>query len=136
MLTASRSHLSNGNIGKGKTLLKGRSEIEPFLNIVIMASDRLRYGIEIISESFGHLSQLDSTSISTASSSIVSALVIFYRKDRKDKLKGNLPFILFRSQAIILDYITQNYVQNNKRKIETLCIQFCKSESFLHEPNK
>jgi hypothetical protein len=64
MLTAGRSHLSNGNVGKGKTLLKGRSEIEPFLNIVIMASDRLRYGIEIISESFGHLSRLDSTSIS------------------------------------------------------------------------
>jgi hypothetical protein len=64
MLTAGRSHLSNGNVGKGNTLLKGRSEIEPFLNIVIMASDRLRYGIEIISESFGHLSRLDSTSIS------------------------------------------------------------------------
>lgn len=102
MLTAGRSHLFNSNVGKGKTLLKGRSEIEPFLNIVIMTSDRLRYGIKIISESFGHLSQLDSTSISTASSSIVSALVTFYRKDREDKLKGNLPFILFRSQAMIL----------------------------------
>lgn len=64
MLTAGISQLSNDNVGKGKTLLKGRSEIEPFLNIVIMASDRLRYGIEIISESFGHLNQLDSTSIS------------------------------------------------------------------------
>ena len=64
MLTAGRSHLSNGNVDKGNTLLKGRSEIEPFLNIVIMASDRLRYGIEIISESFGHFSRLDSTSIS------------------------------------------------------------------------
>jgi hypothetical protein len=30
MLTAGRNHLSNGNVGKGKRLLKGRSEIEPF----------------------------------------------------------------------------------------------------------
>jgi hypothetical protein len=137
MLTPSRNHSSNNNVDKGKTLLKGRSEIQPFLNIVIMANDRLRYGIEIISESFGHLSQLDSTSISTVCSSIISALVTFYRKDREDKLKGNLPFILFRSQTMIpCDYITQNYVQNNKKRIETRCIQFCKSESFLYEPNK
>jgi hypothetical protein len=112
MLTAGRSHLFSGNVGKGNTLLKGRSEIEPFLNIVMMASDRLRYGIEIISESFGHLSRLDSTSISTA----------FH--------------IVSKSSNDTCDYITQNYVQNNKRKIEMLCIQFCKSESFLHEPNK
>lgn len=77
MLTASRNHSSaNDNVGKHKPLLKGRSRIEHFLNIVMMVSDRLRYGIEIISEFFGHLSQLDSTSTSTASSSIVSARLI------------------------------------------------------------
>jgi hypothetical protein len=39
----SREHSSYSNNGIGKTSLKGRSEIESFLNVVMMASTNIHF---------------------------------------------------------------------------------------------
>jgi hypothetical protein len=83
----SRGLLSNE--GKSKKPLNGRNEMESFFHVVMMASDGLKHEIEFVCSPIEHTRRVSDTVIST-SSSVVSALVIFYRNEEGDKSKQKL----------------------------------------------
>lgn len=116
---------SNHGYGMDKTLLKGRSEIESFLNIVMMASDGLKHEIEFVDDAVIYNKQL--TDINTSeSSTIVTALATFYRNSGGAKLKGKLTFNIISNQGNNKnDIINNNNHHHYNRRIKTLWIQFC-----------
>lgn len=107
----SRGPLSNE--GKGKKPLKGRNEIESFFHIVMMASDGLKHDIEFICSPFEHNRQMGDT-VSSASSSVVTAVVTFYSDEARNKLKQKLVFHIVSE--------LNHYTLEDTRRIERLCI--------------
>jgi hypothetical protein len=126
----SRWQSSYDNDGIGKTRLKGRSEIESFLNVVMMASDGLQHEIEFIDDSINDNEQMYDIVTST-STSIVSALATFYTSQGGDKLKERLTFhIIFKVNGDTIDITSRDNNYGTNKKIKTLWIQFCAPESF------
>jgi len=110
-----------------KSCLKGRSVIESFFNIVMMASNGLQYDIEFIDEPMNtDYEQANDNSDSTPSLTFISALAIFYRNEGGYELKERLTFHII-SKKNYDSVITKDsdYNNNNKKKINTLWIQFC-----------
>lgn len=107
----SRGPLSNE--GKGKKPLKGRNEIESFFHIVMMASDGLKHDIEFVCSPFEHNRQMGDT-VSSASSSVVTAVVTFYSDEARNKLKQKLVFHIVSE--------LNHYTLEDTRRIERLCI--------------
>jgi hypothetical protein len=125
----SRERSSHSNNGVGKSSLRGRSEIESFLNVVMMASDGLQYEIEFIDEPNRDHEQIDNN-VESTTSSIVSALATFYRSKGEAQLKERLSFHIV-SKTNATSYITTtNKNHSSEGKIKTLWIQFCTPESF------
>jgi hypothetical protein len=111
----SRERPSYDNGGIGKNGLRGKSEIESFFHVVMMASDGLQQRDDIVN---------------SKSSSIVSALATFYRNKGEDELKERLTFhtVSKENDDNTNDIMTGNNGYNNNRKIKTLWIQFCASD--------
>jgi hypothetical protein len=131
----SRGSTFRNSDGAKKSYLKGSSEIESFLNIVMMASEGLQYEIKFIDEpmnttyeqSNDDFESSSSTSTSTSSTTIISALATFYRNEGADELKGWLTFHVIPEKNNDSAIKTDNDYNNirNKKKIKTLWIQFC-----------
>jgi hypothetical protein len=118
----SRDSPSYNNDEIVKSCLNGRSEIESFFNIVMMASDGLLYEIEFIDDPIDiDYKQTDDIFDST-SSSIVSALATFYGNQEGDNLKERLTFHVVSKKGYDSNY-------NISKWIKTLRIQFCPPES-------
>jgi hypothetical protein len=123
-------------IGKGpqslnnireKTCLKGKSEIESFLSVVMMASNGLQYQIEFIDEPID-MNYVQSSNIFdyTSSSSIVFVLATFYGNREGHELKERLTFHVVSRKNYDGDNKQDNDLNNNgKEGIKTLWIQFC-----------
>jgi hypothetical protein len=125
----SRERSSYSNNGIGKASLKGRSEIESFLNVVMMASDGLQFEIEFIDGPIRDYEQIDNT-INSTTSSIISVLATFYRHEGEAQLKERLSFHIVSKTNDESNYVTTtNNNHNNEGKIKTLWIQFCAPES-------
>lgn len=77
----SRDPLFNDNVGKVKTSLKSRSEIESFFQVVMMACDGLKHKIEFICKPIKNNKCLGDTVISTSSSVIPTWLHFIYMKE-------------------------------------------------------
>ena len=137
----SKSHVSRDNEVIDKSL-KGRSEIESFLHIVMMACDGLKQEIKFESEPSRNIKLLDYTVIST-SSSVVSTLATFYKNEEENKLKQRLIFhIVSEPDTESSDKVVGNrensssnstdeneYIDNNGRKrIRSLYVQFIESK--------
>lgn len=130
----SKGHMSSDNEGKEKPQLKGRSEIESFFHVVMMACDGLKHEIKFEYEPFRHIELLEDTIIST-SSSVVSALVTFYGNEGENKLRQEIIFhIVSESGHDTSGKIPQNRgsnnnnnnneIENDRRRIKSLCVQF------------
>lgn len=132
----SKGHVSSDN-GVSDKPLKGISEIESFLHIVMMACDGLEHEITFESEPSRHIKLLDDSVIST-SSSVVSTLATFYKNGGKNKLKQKIIFhIVSEPDTEPRDKILGNgensssstneneYIDNSSRKrIRSLYVQF------------
>jgi hypothetical protein len=75
----SRRYISYNKDGRRIKCLKGRSEIESFFNVVMMASDGFKYVIKFIDELMDIDYEQPKDTVDSTPSSIVSALVTFYR---------------------------------------------------------
>jgi hypothetical protein len=127
----SRGQSSYDNDGIGKTRLKGRSEIESFFHVVMMASDGLEHQIEFIDNPINNYEQIGDIVTSTTSS-IVTALATFYGNKGGDKLNERLTFhIISKVNDNTNDITTQKNNSDTNRKIKTLWIQFCAPESLV-----
>jgi hypothetical protein len=106
-----------------KIQLKGKSEIESFFNIVMMASDGFQYQIEFIDKpiNMGYNQPIDI--FDSTSSSIVSVLATFYRNKEGHGLKEWLTFHVV-SRKNYDSANTQDNDYSNNNKIKTLWIQF------------
>lgn len=132
----SKGHVSSDNEVIDKPL-KGRSEIESFLRIVMMACDGLKQEIKFESEPFRHIKLVDDTAIST-SSSVVSTLTTFYKNEGVNKLRQKIIFhIVSECDTEPSDKIPGNrenssnstdeneYIDNNRRRrIRSIYVQF------------
>jgi hypothetical protein len=119
--------------------LKGRSEIESFLHIVMMACDGLKREIRFESEPFRYIKLFDDTVISI-SSSIVSTLATFYRNERENRLSQKIIFHIVSepdygpndpsdkihgNRENSSDSTDENEdIDNNRRRIRSLYVQF------------
>ncbi len=114
--------LSHNNI-REKIHLKGKSEIESFFNIVMMASDGFQYQIEFIDEPIDMDYDEPSDIFDSTSSSIVSVLATFYGNKEGHGLKEWLTFhVVSRKNYDSAD--TQDNDYSNNKEIKTLWIQF------------
>lgn len=114
--------------GRDKTYLKGKSEIESFFYIVMMASDGLQYHIEFIDKAFDMNYDAQNGIFYSPSSSIVSVLVTFYGKGEGYELKERLKFHVVPRK----NYVSANTKKNdyhNSKEIKILWIQFYSPES-------
>jgi hypothetical protein len=135
----SKGHVSSDNEVIDKPL-KGRSEIESFLHIVMMACDGLKREIRFESEGpFRHIKLLDDTVISK-SPSIVSTLATFYRNERENRLSQKIIFHIVSepdndpndpsdkihaNRENSSDSTDENEdIDNNRRRIRSLYVQF------------
>jgi ketosteroid isomerase-like protein len=114
------------NEGKGKKPLKGTNEIESFFHVVMMASDGLKHEIEFVYSPIEHTRQ-NGDSVTTRSSSVVSALATFYRYEGGDKLKQKLVFNIVSEQIHdtlnkITRYGNDKDIKIDTRKIERLYV--------------
>ena len=111
-----------------KTCLKGKSEIESFLNVVMMASNGLQYQIKFMDDPV----QLDivqpSDKFDYTSASIVSVLATFYANNGGHELKERLTFYVV-SRKNYNNSNMQSDFNTNRKEIKTLWIQFCPPES-------
>jgi hypothetical protein len=125
----SRGSIFHNSDGAKKSYLKGSSEIESFLKIVMMASDGLQYEIKFIDEPMNikYEQSNDDFDATPSSSSIISALATFYGNEGADELKGWLTFHVLPEKNNDSAIKTDNDYNNisNKKKIKTLLIQFC-----------
>jgi hypothetical protein len=145
----SRGHMFNDNEGKDKQPLKGKSEIESFFHVVMMACDGLKHEIEFEYGPFRHFKLLEDTVIST-SSTIVSTLATFYGNEGENKLRQKIIFHIVSEPGHddTSDKIPQNRESNSnrnnnnnsnrnnnndsnrnnidydRRRIKSLCVQF------------
>jgi len=120
-------------LGKGTLLhnnlrekihLKGKSEIESFFNIVMMASDGFQYQIEFIDEPIDMDYNKPSDIFDSTSSSIVSVLATFYGNKEGHGLKEWLTFhVVSRKNYVSANTQDNDYSKNNK-EIKTLWIHF------------
>jgi hypothetical protein len=127
----SKKQLTHPNIGmRDITYLKGKSEIESFFNIVMMASDGLQYQIEfkLIDKANNSNNYEPNDIFYFPSSSVVSLLATFYGKRVKHELKEMLKFHVVPRKNYAIINVMENYYQNSK-EIKTLWIQFCTPES-------
>lgn len=132
----SRGSTFHNSDGAKKSYLKGSSEIESFLKIVMLASKGLQYEIKFIDEPMNikyeqSNDDFDVTSLSSSSSStIISALATFYKNEGGDELKERLTFHVVSKKnydnAVTMD---SDYNTIDNKKIKTLWIQFCSPES-------
>lgn len=113
------------NDGAEKSCLKGRTEIESFFNLVMMATDGLQYEIKFIDEPIDRdYGQPNEVFDLASSSTIISVLATFYRMEGEDELKERLTFHVISDK----DHDNANTTDsnsNNNRKIKTLWVQFC-----------
>lgn len=122
------STLYNNN-GAKKSCLKGISEIESFLNIVMMASSGLEYEIKFMDEPMDiDYDKPNDNYNSTPSSTIISALATFYR-NKGDELKERLTFHVVPEKNYDGATTMDRDYNNSNKKIKTLWIQFCSPES-------
>lgn len=107
-----------------KILLKGKSEIESFFNIVMMASDGFQYQIEFIDKpiNMGYNQPIDI--FDSTSSSIVSVLATFYGNKEGQTLKEWLTFYVVSRKNYDSANTQDNDYSNNNKEIKTLWIQF------------
>jgi len=107
-----------------KILLKGKSEIESFFNIVMMASDGFQYQIEFIDKpiNMGYNQPIDI--FDSTSSSIVSVLATFYGNKEGHGLKEWLTFHVVSRKNYDSANTQDNDYSNNNKEIKTLWIQF------------
>jgi hypothetical protein len=127
----SKKQLKHPDIGgRDITYLKGKSEIESFFNIVMMASDGLQYQIEykLIDKAIDANNYEPNDIFYSPTSSVVSLLATFYGKRVGHELKEKLKFHIVPRKNYTSDNIKENYYQNSK-EIKTLWIQFCTPES-------
>lgn len=105
--------------------LRGRSSIESFLKVVIMANDALQHHIIIENKSDNHMENADTmngnnTSYDDRNNKVVAALVTF---KRGDSVKARFTFQL--DSQDVKDINNPFHVYNSKqKKIKTLHIQF------------
>ncbi len=118
-------------LGKGILLhndlrekLKGKSEIESYFNIVMMASDGFQYQIEFIDEPINMDYNQPSDIFDSTSSSIVSVLATFYGNKEGHGLKEWLTFHVVSKKNHDSAYTQDNDYSNNNKEIKTLWIQF------------
>jgi hypothetical protein len=116
--------------GRDKTHLKGKSEIESFFYIIMMASDGLQYQIEfeLIDDAIDANNYEPNDIFYSPSSSVVSVLATFYGKREGHELKEKLKFHVVPRKNYFSVNINENNYQNSK-VIKTLWIQFCTPES-------
>ena len=107
-----------------KIFLKGKSEIESFFNIVMMASDGFQYQIEFIDEPINMDYNQPSDIFDSTSSSIVSVLATFYRNKEGHGLKEWLTFHVVSRKNYDSANTQDNDYSNNNKEIKTLWIQF------------
>ncbi|MGA9317460.1 MAG: nuclear transport factor 2 family protein, partial [Nitrososphaeraceae archaeon] len=107
-----------------KIQLKGKSEIESFFNIVMMASDGFQYQIEFIDEPINMDYNQPSDIFDSTSSSIVSVLATFYRNKEGHGLKEWLTFHVVSRKNYDSANTQDNDYSNNNKEIKTLWIQF------------
>lgn len=127
----SKKQLTHPEIGRRDiTYLKGKSEIESFFNIVMMASDGLQYHIEfeLIDNPVDANRYGPCDIFYSPSSSVVSVLATFYGKREGHELMEELKFHVVPRKNYASVNIKENYYQNSK-EIKTLWIQFCTPES-------
>lgn len=107
-----------------KIQLKGKSEIESFFNIVMMASDGFQYQIEFIDKpiNMGYNQPIDI--FDSTSSSIVSVLATFYGNKEGHGLKEWLTFHVVSRKNYDSANTQDNDYSNNNKEIKTLWIQF------------
>ena len=115
--------------GIAKSCLKGRSEIESFLNIVMMASNGLQYEIKFLEEPMDIDYEQADEIFDSRSSSIISALASFYRNEGGDELKVRLMFHIMSKKNYDNVAAMNSDSNNNDKKIKALWIQFCSLES-------
>lgn len=134
----SKGNILYNNGGEKESCLKGGSEIESFLSIVMMASDELRYEVKFMDEpmDLDYKKLNDDNFEAMPSSTIISALDTFYKNEGGDQLKERLTFHIVpernHESAISMgsDYNNNNNINNRmKMKIKTLWIQSCSPES-------
>ena len=120
------SHNERGDI----TYLKGKSEIESFFNIVMMASDGLQYNIEfeLIDKTVDTNNYKSNNVFYSPASSVVSVLTTFYGKREGFELKERLKFQIVPRKNYVSDNMQENDYHNNN-EIKTLWIEFCSLES-------
>jgi hypothetical protein len=114
--------------GRDNIYLKGKSEIESFFYIVMMASDGLQYHIEFIDKAIDMNYDAPNGIFYSPSSSIVSVLVTFYGKREGCELKERLKFHVVPRK----NYVSANTKKNdyhNSKEIKILWIRFCSPES-------
>ena len=120
-------------LGKGTLLhnnlrekihLKGKSEIESFFNIVMMASDGFQYQIEFIDEPIDMDYNQPSGIFDSTSSSIVSVLATFYGNKEGHGLKEWLTFQVASRKNYDCTHTQDNDYSNKNKEIKTLWIQF------------
>ena len=107
-----------------KIQLKGKSEIESFFNIVMMASDGFQYQIEFIDEPINMDYNQPSDVFDSTSSSIVSVLATFYGNKEGHGLKEWLTFHVVSRKNYDSANTQDNDYSNNNKEIKTLWIQF------------
>lgn len=112
------------NALREKIHLKGKSEIESFLNIVMMASDGFQYQIEYIDEPINMDYNQPSDVFDSTSSSIVSVLATFYGNKEGHGLKEWLTFHVVSRKNYDSGNTRDNDYSNNNKEIKTLWIQF------------
>lgn len=118
-----KGNLLHNNL-REKIHLKGKSEIESFFNIVMMASDGFQYQIEFIDEPIDMDFDEPSDIFDSTSSSIVSVLATFYGNKEGHGLKEWLTFhVVSRKNYVSANTQDNDYSKNNK-EIKTLWIHF------------
>ena len=127
----SKKQLPHFDNGRGDiTYLKGKSEIESFFNIVMMASNGLQYHIEfeLIDKSVDANNYKSNDIFYSPPSSVVSVLATFHGKIEGHELKERVKFHIVPRKNYVSMNIKEKYYQNSK-EIKTLWIQFCSPES-------
>ena len=112
-----------------KTCLKGKSEVESFLNVVMMASNGLRYQIKFMDDP-NHLDTVRPSDIfGYTSTSIVSVLATFYANNEGHELRERLTFHVVSRKNYDNSNMLNSDFNTNRKEIKTLWIQFCPPES-------
>lgn len=118
-----KGNLLHNNL-REKIHLKGKSEIESFFNIVMMASDGFQYQIEFIDEPIDMDYDEPSDIFDSTSSSIVSVLATFYGNKEGHGLKEWLTFHVVSRKNYVSAYTQDNEYSKNNKEIKTLWIHF------------